>query len=113
MNPMPVDAADLSQKRCFHHARREAAAVCLSCGRYFCRECITEHEGKVVCANCLSADASPDIKKQRFLMIRHAFLFLLSLFFLWFLFFYLGRFLFSLPDAFHEGTFWKSIWQNI
>src|SRR5271155_4025440 len=41
------------QQRCFHHEFREAASRCPMCHRYFCRECVTEHEDRVLCAECL------------------------------------------------------------
>ncbi|HEX3870221.1 MAG TPA: hypothetical protein VHV77_07295, partial [Pirellulales bacterium] len=43
----------LARERCFQHAGREAIARCPECGRYFCRECITEHEDRIICASCL------------------------------------------------------------
>ena len=41
---------DLVHQRCFNHMLREAVACCPECRRYFCRECVTEHEDKVLCA---------------------------------------------------------------
>ena len=40
-------------QRCFNHAGREAVARCPECGQFFCRECITEHEDRVLCSACL------------------------------------------------------------
>jgi late competence protein required for DNA uptake (superfamily II DNA/RNA helicase) len=48
--------------RCFNHGTREAIARCLSCGRSYCRECITEHRGRLRCAQCLAAEES---KRER------------------------------------------------
>ena len=44
---------NLAHQRCFNHAVREAVARCPECGQCFCRECITEHDDRVVCAACL------------------------------------------------------------
>ena len=44
----------LRQQRCILHPNREAVARCPGCGRYFCRECVTEHDGRVLCAACIS-----------------------------------------------------------
>jgi hypothetical protein len=41
-------------QRCWNHADREAACRCPACGRGFCRECVTEHAGRLLCASCLS-----------------------------------------------------------
>src|SRR4051794_20651456 len=43
----------ISSARCLNHAGRGAAARCLACGKSFCRECVTEHEGRLTCAVCL------------------------------------------------------------
>ena len=43
----------LHRQRCVRHADREAAARCPACGRFFCRECVTEHDGRILCASCL------------------------------------------------------------
>ena len=43
----------LIQQRCWNHEGREAVCTCPACGRSFCRECVTEHESRLVCAGCL------------------------------------------------------------
>ncbi len=53
MTGLTAAAEDLSGKRCFNHAGREAAARCPGCRRFYCRECVTEHDGRVLCAECL------------------------------------------------------------
>jgi hypothetical protein len=42
-------------QRCWNHETREAVCRCPSCGRPFCRECVSEHEARLLCAACLSA----------------------------------------------------------
>jgi len=42
-------------QRCANHPGREAAARCPRCRSYFCRECVTEHEDRVLCAACIRA----------------------------------------------------------
>jgi hypothetical protein len=44
----------LALARCFHHPMREAVCRCPTCTRYFCRECITEHEGNFLCNRCVA-----------------------------------------------------------
>jgi hypothetical protein len=101
----------LADQRCFNHALREAAARCPSCGNYFCRECITEHEDRVICAGCLGKLARPPLLQRRgFAGTLRAGQFLLGLLAAWFFFYLLGESLLSLPNAFHEGTLWKSNW---
>jgi hypothetical protein len=45
---------DLAAERCRNHPDREAAARCPECRRHFCRECVTEHVGRMVCAGCIA-----------------------------------------------------------
>ena len=42
-------------QRCWNHERREAVCRCPECGRSYCRECVTEHEARLLCASCLAA----------------------------------------------------------
>ncbi len=49
----------LSRQRCWTHPRREAAGRCPRCRRYFCRECVTEHDGRLLCGPCLAALTAP------------------------------------------------------
>jgi hypothetical protein len=44
---------DLAAQRCYNHAHREAAARCAECRHFFCRECVSEHDDRVLCAACL------------------------------------------------------------
>ena len=45
------------QQRCWNHEAREAVCRCPQCGRSYCRECVTEHEARLVCAACLRQGA--------------------------------------------------------
>src|SRR2546430_2101954 len=54
-----------SEQRCFNHAVREAVAPCPQCRRFYCRECITEHEDRVLCAACLKGLAQTQIQGRR------------------------------------------------
>jgi hypothetical protein len=92
----------LTQQRCFHHARREAVARCPECRHYFCRECITEHEDRVICASCLKKKLArvPFTRRAgfvgalRFLQLMGG-LFVAMVFFYW-----LGQTLLDLPVRF-------------
>jgi hypothetical protein len=104
---------DLLHQRCFNHLLREAVARCPHCQRYFCRECVTEHEDKVLCAACLNADVNTDrTDRSRFGGLVQMMHFLLGAGLLWVFFYYLGQILLSLPSAFHEGTMWEKGWWN-
>jgi hypothetical protein len=40
-------------QRCWNHESREAVCRCPACGRSFCRECVSEHDARLLCASCL------------------------------------------------------------
>ena len=46
-------------QRCWNHDAREAVCRCPQCGRSYCRECVTEHEARLLCAACLDALTHP------------------------------------------------------
>ncbi len=100
---------NLERQRCAHHADREAVARCPQCERFFCRECIAEHEGRVLCALCLSVSHDRQGGRRTYV---HRLLpplqFALGLIVLWGCFYYLGQTLMVLPDQFHEGTMWQT-----
>ena len=99
----------LREQRCRHHPAREAAARCPACGGFFCRECVTEHEGRILCAGCLARLArTPDEKPRRRFHPLRALAGLLGLAALWLVFYAGGRLLLALPSSVHEGTVWES-----
>ncbi len=99
---------ELSSKRCSNHWQREAAARCPECGRYFCRECITEHEDRILCAACLKKLTKETTGKSvSAAILLRAFQMLISILILWSFFYYMGKTLLLMPDEFHEGTLWE------
>lgn len=103
----------LTLQRCLNHPAREAVARCPECARFFCRECITEHEERVICAECLGRLAQAGAQPRRAdrlplagagMLAQLAAGALLS----WFCFYLLGRMLLALPSEFHAESFlWK------
>ena len=94
--------AGLAAQRCEHHARREAVARCPACRRYFCRECVTEHDGRVLCAPCLQRLLQ--VAKGRRQIWRWGLRSLCSIgsfMVLWLLLYWLGQAFLSVPDLFH------------
>ena len=98
----------ISRKRCFNHPTREAAARCPECGRFYCRECVTEHDDRVLCSACLTRLTETDAPPRRRLtfLARTAHL-VLGVWISWLVFYYMGRLLMLIPSAFHEGVLWK------
>jgi hypothetical protein len=60
----------LIHQRCWNHEVREAVCRCPLCARHFCRECVTEHEARLLCAACLQgiARAAPARRRSRVLL---------------------------------------------
>jgi len=99
----------LVRQRCLHHAGREAVARCPGCQRFFCRECIAEHEGRILCASCLAKLAAPAAPHRRgFPILSSGLQCLLAVAVAWFFFFLIGRGLLAIPTSFHEGTLWRN-----
>jgi len=103
--------SNLIHQRCFNHALREAAARCPECGHFYCRECITEHEDRVICATCLGKLAAPRLTERRaFIGIVRTAQLLIGLFTTCLFFYLCGRVLLSIDSSVHEGTIWKGRW---
>src|SRR5262245_40860810 len=103
-----MSAAVLQRAPCLNHPRREAAARCTSCGQPFCRECITELEGRMVCGACHRAKTQVKEKGKRdWFMLTTALQLVAGIGMLWFGTWLLGRVLLSIPSEFHEGTTWE------
>jgi uncharacterized paraquat-inducible protein A len=98
-----------SHQQCLNHPAREAVARCPECGGFFCRECITEHDDRVICANCLRRLAMTGEKPvSRFTGLSRVVFCLLGFLITWIFYYQLGRVLLLIPTSFHDGTLWRS-----
>ncbi len=101
----------LAAQRCFNHAEREAAARCPECGRCFCRECVAEHDDRMICAACLRKLVRRSSTPRRFLAgLTRVLQCALGILTVWFFFYLVGESLLALPSSFHEGTLWRVNW---
>lgn len=97
----------LAQSRCFQHVSREAVARCPACARFHCRECVTEHDGRMICRSCLDALLASEVQATGgFFRNLRGWLFagagyLLAVY----VFYKIGRLLLSIPSEFHSGGF--------
>ena len=92
-------------QRCANHPQRESSARCLACGRFYCRECVTEHEGRITCAACLGGPATARRERRALLGRLATPMALFGALALAFASFYMtGRALLALPDVFHGGV---------
>jgi hypothetical protein len=93
---------NVAQERCFNHASREAVARCPECGRTFCRECVSEHDDRVICAFCLKRPGQKAARPYRLVGLVRLAQVLMGVLLLWSSFYLLGRALLTIPSSFHE-----------
>lgn len=105
----------LAHQRCLNHELREAVVRCPECRQFFCRECVVEHEDRMICAGCLAKLAkAPLWSRARLSGLVRAGQMLLGLFCAWLFFYWLGQALLSLDAKIHEGTIWKGgFWDDV
>lgn len=98
--------SSLSDQKCFNHALREAVARCTECRNFYCRECITDHEKKLICTSCLEQREIAEQKSTARFSIAKPFFTLVACFVLFLMFYAFGETLLLMPDSFHDGTIW-------
>lgn len=100
----------LASRRCHRHRLREAAARCPQCGRFFCRECVTEHDGRLLCAACLKrAAAGGGVRHAALESLAAAGELALGTLLIWVVFYRLGRLLLTIPSEFFDPTAFR-VW---
>lgn len=104
----------LAAQRCNNHASREAVARCPTCQRFFCRECISDHEGRVICASCLGAMRVTPAKRGSKPMggILGMIGATAAIVLIWVCFYLFGAALAAIPSSFHNGTIWNPAGSN-
>ena len=104
---MGASVATLRQRRCDNHPGREASARCPECGKFFCRECITEHDDRVLCASCLAKLTLKKIRgKTSWDWAPRLGLALLAAAIVYFVLLLVGNILLSFPSHFHSHGGW-------
>lgn len=102
--------ATLALQRCLHHGEREAIARCPECGNFFCRECITEHDERIICASCLAKITRPakaKVSRFRLAALRPWISAIAGLVVAWLSFYTIGRMLVAIPSSFHASSIWQ------
>ena len=98
------------QQNCLNHPSREAVAKCPTCGRPFCRECITEHDYRMICANCLAqlkGDKSKGPRRLR-VPVMPVLQVIIGIIVLWTVYYQIGEILVDIPTKFHDGKVWEN-----
>ena len=103
----------LASQRCSNHSNREAVARCPECARFFCRECITEHDDRVLCAACLKKLAQKRLTRRPLLAnLLRLCQCALAILCVWFFFFVMGERLSQVASSFREDTLWQVPWMD-
>jgi hypothetical protein len=105
-----VSARISARERCSNHLAREAVARCPECRRFLCRECATEHDGRIICSICVGKLHQARSKEGLGRWPADIGLCLLGLIAAWFFFYIAGQTLLSIPSSFHEGSVWREQW---
>ncbi len=103
-----ADPSSLLRQRCFHHGSRESVARCPECSRFFCRECVNDHGGRLLCSHCLLTITATEQKQQSKLLHRIMPPLRLGVGILvaWLAFYLLAQTLLTIPASIHEGRIW-------
>ncbi|MCL4219446.1 MAG: rhomboid family protein [Candidatus Hydrogenedentes bacterium] len=101
--------SDLALQKCHLHLVREAVARCPSCRRFFCRECVTEHAGRMMCVSCLDNTIETEAASgSRLGGIVNMAQLLVAILLSWLFFALLGQGLLNVPSTFHEDTIFST-----
>ena len=93
----------LVQQRCMIHADREAAVRCPACQRFYCRECVVEHDGRMMCAHCIAqVQAAP--RRRGSSVTVWGILCVTGFLATWLIFYYFGMGLARVPSSFFGGA---------
>jgi hypothetical protein len=56
---------NVAQQHCWNHPVRGAVCRCPVCHRPFCRECVSEHASRLLCAACIKASVLAPAQPRR------------------------------------------------
>lgn len=94
-------------QRCFNHELREAVCRCPECGHAFCRECVTEHASRLLCAACLARlTTAARARRAPLRRLIPAGMLLTAILAAWFFYFAAGEAAITLVDR-AERTSWQ------
>lgn len=101
----------IASARCLNHPEREAVVRCPSCGRYFCKECVSEHEDRFLCASCLAqaAETRPRSGRGHRIPLLGTLRLAAAVLLLWLLFLGTGHAILHVPDLFHEEVEYQMV----
>jgi hypothetical protein len=113
---MELESIPVHARTCGNHPQREAVARCPGCSGYFCRECVTEHEFRMVCAGCLERMREGGQRgegRRLRLPVCPVVQVVLALGLVWLCAFALGRGLVRMPSDFHDGAVFGDVVESL
>lgn len=100
-----MNSRALINQRCWHHPAREAVVRCPECRRFYCRECVVEHLGRMICSDCVAAKAvGAKQTADRSYAWRWSLFAVAGFLLAWAIFYDVGVLLARIPSDFFEGT---------
>lgn len=94
-------------QHCWNHETREAVSRCPECRHSFCRECVTEHESRLLCAACIARLTQGTAVRSGFMRrLAPAGMMLAALLAAWLFYFALGQTAITLVER-AERTSWQ------
>ncbi|HYW48073.1 MAG TPA: hypothetical protein VE959_34735 [Bryobacteraceae bacterium] len=94
-------------QRCWNHEAREAVCRCPECGRSYCRECVTEHEARLLCAACLQKIERAPRARRPGRRVAAAVLALAGILFAWLLFYGAGEAMILITSRMEQAS-WQT-----
>lgn len=96
---------NLIAQRCFLHGSREAVCRCPSCMRTYCRECVVEHDDRLLCAECIRMLPAATASKGRVRpWIMRTMAACMGVLCTWLVFYLTGIGLAAIPAEVHDGS---------
>jgi hypothetical protein len=94
-------------QHCWNHPGREAVCRCPGCGGSFCRECVTEHDARLLCARCLETQSQAAQTKRPGRRPNSVWMAIAGLLLAWAFFYAAGQALILVTGRMEQAT-----WQN-
>ncbi len=78
-------------------------ARCPGCSRFFCRECVVEHDDRLFCSDCLKREsAGQGVRRSRAARLLTPAGVVGGVLLAWMVFYWLGQVLLLIPDEFQR-----------